>query len=582
MNSSNLDSDNLTTTTSSFKFSRSDLNSTVQSQSQSQSNSYSKLDSKLDSESTIAPNQGGGGWFCNDDFVDILLNCFQDSRPDVVCYLLCKTKKCPEDITKCDEYKRNLLHYITLYASHGNMVIHINHILKKSGKFKIKSALNCKDVAGNTPLHYATKLGFHNLVHEYIKLGADPSLRNDRGEYVLSDNGEIQSPLNPDNFDLYETPQSEIKGDLANFLNNLTVSSMHDSTFRVPVLSDEISIKKSPSCKKGNKIRAVIEPIEPSPSRIRAVSEQLEPFTIDLTSSSTPHVDTDYFLNEILQAMNENKKEKKEKTKSPNQKELESIKVENINTDDIIKNILDKVEATHTQSEREMVGGANESFDENTETIINHILNNVSSNKAVNQEGGKKKTKSGKRKVISYSEMSMGISSDASDISEIARQISRQSSDIHERSIQKIMELLKLDKNNAEDQQKARYYKASIYKTVKEQNPLLNNFDRAVEMEKQITLKNLQAIDIKKVAKEIDSYLSEKQSSNKSVNTPTEKTDKVDKKTDKKSGKAVQSRIIFSDSSELENDSGSSTTESSSSSSSSSSSTLNFDDLSEF
>ena len=123
------------------------------------------------------------------------------------------------------------------------MVIHINHILKKSGKFKIKSALNCKDVAGNTPLHYATKLGFHNLVHEYIKLGADPSLRNDRGEYVLSDNGEIQSPLNPDNFDLYETPQSEIKGDLANFLNNLTVSSMHDSTFRVPVLSDEISIK---------------------------------------------------------------------------------------------------------------------------------------------------------------------------------------------------------------------------------------------------------------------------------------------------------------------------------------------------
>ena len=44
-----------------------------------------------------------------------------------------------------------------------------------------------------------------NLVHEYIKCGGDPSIRNDRGEYILSDNDMVQSPLNPEKFDLYDT-----------------------------------------------------------------------------------------------------------------------------------------------------------------------------------------------------------------------------------------------------------------------------------------------------------------------------------------------------------------------------------------
>ena len=57
---------------------------------------------------------------------------------------------------------------------------------------------------------------------------------------------------------------------------------------------------------------------------------------------------------------------------------------------------------------------------------------------------------------------------------------------------------------------KARNYKAAIYKMVKEKNPLLNNFDRAVEMEKSITKEILKSIDIDKVTKEIEQYKSDK------------------------------------------------------------------------
>ena len=74
----------------------------------------------------------------------------------------------------------------------------------------------------------------------------------------------------------------------------------------------------------------------------------------------------------------------------------------------------------------------------------------------------------------------------------------------------KIIELLKLDKNNEKDVMKARNYKAAIYKMVKEKNPLLNNFDRAVEMEKSITKEILKSIDIDKVTKEIEQYKSDK------------------------------------------------------------------------
>jgi hypothetical protein len=78
---------------------------------------------------------------------------------------------------------------------------------------------------------------------------------------------------------------------------------------------------------------------------------------------------------------------------------------------------------------------------------------------------------------------------------------------------------------------------------IKEKNPLLNNFDRAVEMEKAITKEMLKSIDIDKVTKEIQKHLSEKSKSDtESVKSMSSVTPTTTAKSEKKS-KATQKRV---------------------------------------
>ena len=79
---------------------------------------------------------------------------------------------------------------------------------------------------------------------------------------------------------------------------------------------------------------------------------------------------------------------------------------------------------------------------------------------------------------------------------------------------------------------------------VKDRNPLLNNFDRAVEMEKSITLEMLKSIDIKKVTQEIEKHMSEK--SEKTTVSPTSSvmsSSTLESEKPKKKTKATQKRI---------------------------------------
>lgn len=381
--SKNIDSENnFTNKTSEFSFKRSDLESTK-------------------SEKNI---QSGGGFFCNDDIGQLILESFTDARPDVACYIMCKYHKFPSDLSKVNVSNKNLLHYFTLYASYGNMVMHISQLFKTLSKSSIKKALNKQDLFGNTSLHYSAKLGFNNLTALYIEYGADPNIRNNDGFFVEKDNNQVESTEN------------------------------------YGVL---IGLKNTPD----------------SDTIIK----------IDSISHST-------LLQNVRNELND----------ADNK-----VDVNTVQTQDVIDNILANVKSENDANK-----------DVSTEKILDDIVKTQN-----NQKGGKKSHTSKK-----YQELSdiTPVNSDNSDISNIARQITRQSSDIHDRSVQKIIKLLKLDENKQEDVQKARNYKAAIYKTVKEKNPLLNNFDRAVEMEKSITLENLKAINIDKITKEIEKHLSEK------------------------------------------------------------------------
>ena len=141
-----------------------------------------------------------------------------------------------------------------------------------------------------------------------------------------------------------------------------------------------------------------------------------------------------------------------------------------------------------------------------TDVFIKNVLDRFGSvdKSTVPMTGGKSsKSVNGTRKLKTYSEISFGGT--VSEFSDMARQIKNQSTEIHERVIEKIMKLMNVSADVA------RNYKAVIYRMVKEKHPELNNYDRAVEMEKLANIDILSSIDIKKVTEEISAYLSEKQ-----------------------------------------------------------------------
>jgi len=469
-----------------------------------------------DNISDIVYEQNGGGilnsLFGTNEMDKLLLDSFSDGRPDVACYLLCKIKKCPQNICKTDETGRNLLHHMTIFASHGNMVIHIGKIFRSCGKTKLKKALNTQDKLGNTPIHYATNLGFNNLVKLYIDNGANITIRNNKGEYVAEDNA------------------SDRKS------QNTTV---------------DVSI------------------IIPSPHSDERIINEENPLIIP-EFSNTDSLNTIHFINEI----------EKELVKKHNNKALvKDLDKDLDNNAVIISNTTDSDTILTEQIIEEILNKTKKIEPNAIKLDINKDLSDNMVGGAKKKSKKQKKNKklgrliSGERKIITYSEISKSdknysdifvksdksyksekntkseeytitlkeaVNSDDSNISDIARQLNRQSSDIHERAVLKIIELLKLDKNNENDIQKARNYKAAIYRTVKEKNPLLNNFDRAVEMEKSITLETLKSINIEKVTKEIEKHLSEKSAStNTTTNTSTNTSTSASSKSEKSESKSV-------------------------------------------
>lgn len=470
-------------------------------------------------------NQNGGGiieaLFGKNELNTLLLETFTDGRPDIACYLLCKQKKCKCDVTEVDNTGRNLLHYMSIYASHGNMVIHIGKLFKNCSKAKLKKALKCKDKLGNTPLHYATELGFNNLVKLYIDNGADPSIRNNKGEYVMEENS-VNQPI--DVSIIIASPQP-----------------------------NEVLFTPTESFNTEHFIREVENAIT------QKNNENIHDMNLNRNA------DYKDLVNLVENQVNDS---------------INNIDETTILTEDIIKQIITKTDKLTNLSKSELNERqdrqAEKKEEENIDVKLSEILNRVKHNNMTNEtsesskfnelndflmhKGGAKKSKKskknskqnlgrlvvGERRLVTYTEMtvsdkgisdddkeevnlSRAVASDDSDVSDIAREISRQSSDIHERVVMKIVELLKLDKANEKDMIKARNYKAAVYKMVKEKNPLLNNFDRAVEMEKSITKDVLKTIDIDKVTKEIEQYKSDKlksdtQSSTKS-STMSSKSD---------------------------------------------------------
>jgi len=119
-------------------------------------------------------------------------------------------------------------------------------------------------------------------------------------------------------------------------------------------------------------------------------------------------------------------------------------------------------------------------------------------------QGGAKKH-SGSRMMRTYSEYSTISGGSESDL--LSRALNNQASMIHDKVVKKIMELMNVDEKTA------KIYKAALYRKVQNNDPqkLLNNYDRAVEMEKLTTKDVLDTVNIEETASEMEKHFKEKE-----------------------------------------------------------------------
>jgi hypothetical protein len=177
--------------------------------------------------------------------------------------------------------------------------------------------------------------------------------------------------------------------------------------------------------------------------------------------------------------------------------------------------------------------------DERTSEFMNNVIK--SRQPSIASNGGGRSVVVGQRYLNNIPELSSTISfggyrkkksSKKDDKKKSTHELGRQTDDLHQKVLEKIMELMGVD------EQTAKLYKSIIYYKVKNDQPSLTSYERAIEMEKLVTKKKLDEI-LKKVDIEAEKKLREKafadsSSSESDSEKPKKKGKKEEKKVEKK------------------------------------------------
>jgi ankyrin repeat protein len=521
----------------------------------------------------------GGGSKLNTS--NLVLKAFSEKKPEIASFILINLGNDCVNIEEVDIYGRNILHYLVIFNNYITFQNLFMNILEKKSKFK--KMCNIQDKLGNTPLHYAVMFNLNNIADLLIKNGANAKLKNNEGDYVQTDNEKDIF----DDMTIKDISTETVTEGPKKYLRSLVLikNKKPQVTSLVSTVSDisdlflsdkNISNNKNTNNYNTNRdsltdveLNAALNKIVKSYARPESDTFQLPTisqmsFELPTMTQQTQNSDKEQnsetlsFLKNIQQ-QNTEKESRTDEVAMNFLQRLKDIKETNPNKKTPQdEDILIPVELTVLPHIGEP---PSEYLEPTTATMIKDFRNEQK--KDARLIGGKKSKKSkGIRKIYTFSEMSYGdpITNDdefkeankritselfddkkksessessestkklTSELSEMARNIEQQSTKIHERSIEKIAELMKLDLKNPEDNKKARYYKAALWRMIKEKHPELSNYDRSVEMEKNITKEILKTINIQKVSEDIEKYFSEK------VKTSSEETVEKPKKATK-------------------------------------------------
>jgi hypothetical protein len=160
-------------------------------------------------------------------------------------------------------------------------------------------------------------------------------------------------------------------------------------------------------------------------------------------------------------------------------------------------------------------------------TLMERVVDKRDTNKSnpLTQLGGKKNT-------ISVGQRRMNAFSD--DESMLKRAHLSQATQIHDETIDRIMEIMNLNRDEA------KYIKAAIYQKVKSEKPELSGLDRAIEMKKRANKEYIDSLDsqyLKSVRESIIQYLKDKPAKPEQPKQEKPKKETKDKKETKKETK---------------------------------------------
>jgi ankyrin repeat protein len=452
---------------------------------------FSETSSEPFYKSKINSQKGGflGDIFGN-NYSSLLFNAVKENNMSALNFLI--NQKEVSRINYQDENGLTILHMLINKYDNPDVKNTVDNILKRND---IKDIINIQDNNGNTPLHMGVISGNYKLCDELIYAGANPLIKNNAGLYVESETETVSQ----NKLEVKEITAKEQK--------------VTDKVTSTPVDNNSVFIsKKTLETKSDTKDSNIIQKIVNSVTSTLQGSSDSESDKEERNPNAYSNLlNTSEFINDL--ANNDNKELVKNQPSLPQGKTSENLG-DIVNTSEFLDKFIkdNKINTKESQSGGKKIKKTRK-LNTNTDLTENSL-------------------ELPKTNVSEPSSSSMDLdmeSSSVDEMSELSRMINNQATEIHERTVKKIAELLGMT------EQESRVIKAYIYNEVKNQHPELNNFDRAVEMEKRITKDYLESLDKKKL-KELSDMISEKQK-----NKP-EKTSSVSDSEEPKPKKATKAK----------------------------------------
>jgi len=444
-------------------------------------------------------NQNGGN--NNDNFDELMIEAAKDGNFYVVFYLIAKNKI--KNIGITDNDGNNILHYFVTHFNKLNKNDASIFLAKLSSIPAISKLVNMQNKSdGNTPLHLAAAYDLDSVADEFVRNGADKSIVNKNNEYIAKES-DADTIIKNDN--RYMIPNKEINR------NNFDYSK---KSMNPDDTSSDIFIQKKDNRGSDSILDNIVkifvgDKTSPeSDASLRMTATDIKPRFPNAISATSPNNTTDIIgdvINKKVSAVGNDTSELindimgKKTSFINNTSDLvsETMKNSGLQRGGRMSNDVNSGTNYYDDTNRlrrQMGYGSGYVDDAKMQSRSTRDRKQPHIESESDGDGGAMKHKS-KNRVKQSRTISDGKSD--SDNNELSRLINNQATAIHERTVKKIMEILGIDENDAQ------IYKAALYESIKNDSPELNNYDRAVEMEKRANKGVLEKIDIDEWRKKI-------------------------------------------------------------------------------